>query len=507
MGKNTDKLYITHSEWSSGGFSGSSGKSGSGLTTAVARTVSALPFWTCSISQQPIQKDAGMADIHGNVYDVRNILPYIRKNGVNPVTGEKMTNKDLIKLRIEVNNEGKYIDPMSFKEFQTLSKVVLIKPSGRVYFEDTVKEHNIQAKYMKDLVSDEDFTKADIIRLQGGVGISTKANQQPNGQSAAKSAAPSDRKSTSNVKGNGSILKTSEPSTSRITNKVITTSKPHSMLTTHHMASSLTSTAMDPSTKSTFTDIPIEKLLKQKKFLEPGYASIETSLGTLNIELYPKYSPKAVYNFVELAKQGYYNGIKFHRNIKHFMIQTGDPTGTGSGGRSAFPEGKPFADETNTPLKHDERGILSMANKGKNTNTSQFFITYRRTPHLDGKHTVFGKVVGGLSVLDDLERVPVTTNDVPTRTITMDSVKILVDPFAKGLYDEDQKPTETKQPSDDLDDTPWLQKKSLTADGSPVIGKYLKRAPATGAAPTPNDDESRRKRVKTNIANSSFAGW
>jgi peptidyl-prolyl cis-trans isomerase B (cyclophilin B) len=128
-------------------------------------------------------------------------------------------------------------------------------------------------------------------------------------------------------------------------------------------------------------------------------ASIATNRGTIEIELYPQHAPQTVNNFVFLAGEGFYDGVTFHRVIADFMIQTGDPTGTGRGG-----PGYRFADECKgNPLKH-ERGVMSMANAGPNTNGSQFFITHVATPHLNGKHTVFGKVVSGQDVVDAIEQ-------------------------------------------------------------------------------------------------------
>ena len=127
--------------------------------------------------------------------------------------------------------------------------------------------------------------------------------------------------------------------------------------------------------------------------------SIETEQGTIELELYPEYAPKTVNNFVFLAKQGFYNGVTFHRVISNFMIQGGDPTGSGAGG-----PGYRFEDEfSGNPLKH-ERGVISMANAGPNTNGSQFFITHGPQPHLDGRHTVFGKVTSGLDVVDSVRQ-------------------------------------------------------------------------------------------------------
>jgi cyclophilin family peptidyl-prolyl cis-trans isomerase len=123
-------------------------------------------------------------------------------------------------------------------------------------------------------------------------------------------------------------------------------------------------------------------------------ATIKTDVGDMVIALYAKNAPKTVNNFVFLAGEGYYNGVIFHRVIPNFMAQGGDPTGTGRGG-----PGYSFEDEFHPDLKHDEPGILSMANAGPNTNGSQFFITHVATPHLDNRHSVFGKVEEGLDVL------------------------------------------------------------------------------------------------------------
>lgn len=123
--------------------------------------------------------------------------------------------------------------------------------------------------------------------------------------------------------------------------------------------------------------------------------SMETDKGTIELELYPQYAPKTVNNFVFLAGEGFYDGVTFHRVIDNFVIQGGDPTGTGRGG-----PGYRFEDEfTGNPLRH-ETGSLSMANAGPNTNGSQFFITHSPQPHLDNNHTVFGKVVSGQDVVN-----------------------------------------------------------------------------------------------------------
>ena len=123
-------------------------------------------------------------------------------------------------------------------------------------------------------------------------------------------------------------------------------------------------------------------------------AHMETDKGTMVIELFADKTPMTVNNFVFLSREGFYDGVIFHRVIDNFMVQGGDPTGTGRGG-----PGYKFGDEFNSSLKHDKQGILSMANAGPGTNGSQFFITHGPTPHLNGRHTVFGQVVEGLDVL------------------------------------------------------------------------------------------------------------
>jgi peptidyl-prolyl cis-trans isomerase B (cyclophilin B) len=128
-------------------------------------------------------------------------------------------------------------------------------------------------------------------------------------------------------------------------------------------------------------------------------ATIETSRGTIKVQLFADKTPKTVKNFEDLATKGFYNGLKFHRVIADFMVQTGCPKGTGTGDA-----GYKFADEFHPDLKHSGPGILSMANSGPNTNGSQFFITHVATPWLDGKHSVFGKVLVGQDVVDAIKQ-------------------------------------------------------------------------------------------------------
>ena len=128
--------------------------------------------------------------------------------------------------------------------------------------------------------------------------------------------------------------------------------------------------------------------------------TLETDKGSIELALHPEHAPQTVNNFVFLAREGFYDDTTFHRVIDDFMIQGGDPTGTGTGG-----PGYTFDDEVeDNPLRHDRAGVLSMANAGPDTNGSQFFITLDAQPHLDGKHTVFGEVVEGQDVVEKIEQ-------------------------------------------------------------------------------------------------------
>ncbi|KAJ8301624.1 hypothetical protein KUTeg_020611 [Tegillarca granosa] len=155
----------------------------------------------------------------------------------------------------------------------------------------------------------------------------------------------------------------------------------------------------------------------QKQVWEPKYVTLQTSHGTINLELFWKKAPKTCYNFAKLASSGYYNDTIIHRVIPKFMIQGGDPTGTGKGGQSIY--GNAFCDEFCEDLKHNGPGILSMANSGPNTNGSQFFVTLEPTPWLDGKHTVFGRVTReeGLSVVYKIGSVKTDRNNKPLQIV------------------------------------------------------------------------------------------
>jgi len=148
-------------------------------------------------------------------------------------------------------------------------------------------------------------------------------------------------------------------------------------------------------------------------------ASFKTNHGSFEVELFEDRAPKTTKNFITLAEDGFYDGVVFHRVIGGFMVQGGDPTGTGRGG-----PGHTIDDEFGPGLAHDSEGILSMANAGPNTGGSQFFITLAGTPWLDGKHAIFGKVVSGMDVVQAIGSVKTGPGDRPVEPVTMESVLI-----------------------------------------------------------------------------------
>ncbi|EGX53839.1 hypothetical protein AOL_s00004g498 [Orbilia oligospora ATCC 24927] len=539
MGKGTDKLYITQSEWSSTDSHGASRGARTGKSDDA--TFRRLPFNYCALSLQPYEHPVCTAT--GVVFDLINILPWLKKHGTNPVDGSKLESKDLIKMHMSKNTDDEYWDPIASKIFTNNTHIVVIKTSGNVYAYETVEKFNIKAKFWRDLQTDEEFTRKDVITIQdpqnlagrdmsnfkylkdgtstltdeqeaeranplndinlGNIGSSAKvlaakaavakarearAVQQAQGQSKAGSSG------TSGSKGKAVASMPAKPA------------MPYNAAkhTTGKAAASFTSTGVSVHTAADRALLTEEEfMLKPKVVKIKGYARVSTNLGNLNVELHTEWAPKAVYNFIKLAEKGYYNDTVFHRNIRNFMIQGGDPTGTGRGGTSYW--GKNFDDEVQGPHTHDARGVLSMANKGKNTNGSQFYILYRPQAHLDRKHTVFGKVVGGLDVLDRMETTPVDSSDRPTKEIKIEEIVVFVNPFEEFQRERIQKEEDEKTAEEvkraggtEDDKTTWTGKRLRTAGdgqsgksgtGGLGVGKYLAAAKASASKAAVEEDE------------------
>lgn len=324
--------------------------------------------------------------------------------------GTPLKTSDLIKLKIAKNEADEYIDPVTYKVLTDNTHIVALRNTGNVFAFDTVERLNIKGKLWRDLVTDEEFGRKDIITLQDPQNVESRnlssfsylkdgesgltdeqareredpannVNANALGSSAkiikakeavAKSRAERAQQADSAAGSNGVVKSGVRPQAQRTASNQPAKQIPFNAAkhTTGLAAASFTSTGVTPHTSADLALLSDEEyMLKRGRVKGKGYARISTTSGNLNLELHTEYAPKAVWNFLQLAKKGYYNDVAFHRNIKGFMVQGGDPTGTGRGGESIW--GKYFSDEFEGPLKHDSRGTLSMANKGKNTNSSQ----------------------------------------------------------------------------------------------------------------------------------------
>ncbi|KAB2051917.1 hypothetical protein ES319_A12G085100v1 [Gossypium barbadense] len=525
MGKkqhSKDRMFITKTEWAT---------EWGGAKSKENRTpFKRLPFYCCALTFTPFELPVCTKD--GSVFDLMNVVPYIRKYGKHPVTGAPLKQEDLINLTFHKNSEGEYHCPVLNKVFTEYTHIVAVKTSGNVFCYEAIKELNIKTKNWKELLIDEPFTKEDIITIQnpnaldskvtldfdhvknslkvddeelrklssdptyninvvgdikqmlaelgtdkakqaallGGGGA--KAQNERAAALAAILAARSRIKEDSKADANGesksqpvfSIVDaasasvhgrsaaaakaaSSDKTAARIAMHMAGERAPvnakmvKSHFTTCAASRSFTSTSYDPVTKNEFEYVKVEKNPKKK--------------GYLHCDI----TPRTCENFLTFCDQGYYNGVAFHRNIRNFMIQGGDPTGTGRGGESIW--GKPFNDELNSKLLHSRRGVVSMANSGPHTNGSQFFILYKSANHLNFKHTVFGGVVGGLTTLSAMEKVPVDDNDKPLEEIKIISVTVFVNPYLEPDEEEEQC-------------NPGTGTAESGAVGSGGVGKYLK---------------------------------
>jgi len=439
----------------------------------------ALPFDCCALSMSPYEDP--VCTKTGALYDLLNIVPYIKKHRQCPVTGQPLGGKDLIRLTMSKNGEGKWQCPILCKPFAVNTHVVAIRPTGNVFSYEAVKELNLKTKTYTDLIDGTPFDPAaDIITLQNPKNPAAVALRSPvkfhhisssapvsaasGGAPAASAAASSsqdDRVGASGVRANAAIKRVLEGVAAASDDIAAKAKKARAMVqatgaaeraehakilqalgmtgtangtaSTGAMAASFTSSAQGPITQQELAQLTDGELrearwraaaaLKKKAYVAINIAGF----GSLNLQLHVDRAPATCDNFLTLAARGYYNGVSFHRLIPKFMLQGGDPSGKGTGGECAW--GGKFEDEFEPTLVHEGRGVLSMANAGPGTNGSQFFVTFASAPHLNNKHSVFGQVVGGMAVLDEVERVPTNDSSRPRRALKIESVTIFENPL------------------------------------------------------------------------------
>ena len=583
MGKKSarkDRAYVTATEWRD------EGGGHRGRLQGVGVQFKRLPFHCCAITFQPFEDP--VCAPNGTIMDIINAVPYITKHKRHPVTGEPLELKDLTRLHFHKNADGEYACPVLNKVFNENTHIVAIKTTGNVYCWEAVDELCLKPKNMRDLQTDQPFTRKDIIHLQDPLNLAGKnlaefdhvkhgrvleeeeereareadpmfginANAMApdtqralaalnseeaaqaftaggGGKKAQAERALAEAKAKSRggeettaagggvSKGSGGSALTAEgdprlKSAPRDPHAVVSfkpgahtwnsdvqaqggkldlnagraVPTPYSAkwieghISTGAASKSFTSTVMPVSTKNERIMI-LQELRPNKK----GYLRLHTSLGDINIELHCDLAPKTCENFMALAEGGYYTGTTFHRSIKNFMIQGGDPTGSGKGGSSIY--GPTFEDEISPKVLHDGRGVLSMANSGKNTNGSQFFILYKSAPHLNYKHSVFGKVVGGFEVLSLMEKMPTDDEDRPIDEIKITGATVFVNPY-KDMIEEERKKEEFEKKKKDRKEhgivaaedlgawfsDPGAAKRGTASSGG--VGKYLKLPSASG---------------------------
>uniref|UniRef100_A0A8C3G3W9 RING-type E3 ubiquitin-protein ligase PPIL2 n=1 Tax=Cyclopterus lumpus TaxID=8103 RepID=A0A8C3G3W9_CYCLU len=400
-----------------------------------------LPFDHCSLSLQPFEYP--VCTDEGVVFDLLSIMPWIKRYGTNPISGEVSIHTARFSFL-----PGKYHCPVLYNIFTNNSHFVAIKVTGNVFSHEAVEQLNIKTKSFKDLLSDEPFARKDIIVLQDPTNLDKfNVSNFFHVRNNLKVLDPDEEKAklhpayhlkTTNLetretlaelykdyKGDPLLASTMKESAAKKTDKL---NAAH--YSTGRVSASFTSTAMTPATTQVAEAIA-DDTVRYRYVKKKGYVRLLTNKGDLNVELHCDKVPKAGENFIRLCKKGYYDGTVFHRSIRNFMIQGGDPTGTGTGGESFW--GKPFKDEFKPNLSHTGRGVLSMANSGPNTNKSQFFITFRSCIYLDRKHTVFGRIVGGFEALTAMENVESDPkSDKPKSEIKIITATVFVDPYEEA---------------------------------------------------------------------------
>uniref|UniRef100_A0AC35TT50 RING-type E3 ubiquitin transferase n=1 Tax=Rhabditophanes sp. KR3021 TaxID=114890 RepID=A0AC35TT50_9BILA len=434
-----DKLYLTTKEWkdSFGGNKDTFPRSEKGVFRR-------LPFTHCSLTLVPYEKPCCSKD--GYLFDYDAIIKHLEKKRIHPCTGKKMTFEDIIELHFAKNKHGKEWCPINLREFGETSYIVAIGTTGNVYSKEAVDELNLKINNLKDLTTEVPFQRKDIIVLQDPTNLAkfnlelyyhVKDDEKLKaelGEEKEKLNKPEYYQNCLPVEAKISLalLEKEFVKKETVKPKQVYQDKFNSAhYSEGKMSAGFTSTACDPVTQNKAAVLEHDHV-KYSRVVKNGYVRILTNYGTLNLELFCKAAPMACENFLKHCEDGYFNNTIFHRVIKNFMMQGGDPTGTGKGGESIW--GKTFKDEIggDNGYIHDSRGFLSMANHGSNTNKSQFFITFRPCAHLNGKHTIFGKVVGGLTTLDAIEAVETDTMDKPIKQVQFISVEVFGNPIAEA---------------------------------------------------------------------------
>jgi peptidyl-prolyl cis-trans isomerase-like 2 len=458
-------------------------RSGTGGAAALAAGAvqRSLPFGHCSLTLLPIA-DTPVCNRDGIMYENSSIMPFVMRHKVDPVSGRPLKTSDLITLHIDVDEEsGTWQCPVLTKHLTSHTKVVaVLQPDGKqanVYSFQAYHELNVKPKSYVDLTTSEPFNpKTDVIVLNDPenehwmqshramdafyhirhgkeLGLD-RSQQEENVRHSKTSQRILDQLQQEQAKKQKALNESSAATSSAETNptnklQILASDVLGVEYTTGKASTSLTSTAMPSHSAAhgasdrrfaTNEELLMSQMKAMRGLKKKGYVRMHVAYtdkegnmeeDALTLELHCDMAPRTCINFLGLCRQGRYDTTLFHRLIPNFMIQGGKASdGTDA---SFWGPDEAFADEFDDRLKHSGQGIVSMANSGPGTNKQQFFVTFKSCPHLDRKHSVFGRVVGAdtddsVRVLQKWQSCPVDAKDRPKRPIRIVRTEVLVDP-------------------------------------------------------------------------------
>jgi peptidyl-prolyl cis-trans isomerase-like 2 len=449
-------------------------RSGTSAASSSGTIQRRLPFSHCALSLTPYESP--VCNREGIVFENSTLLPFVMTHKTDPVSGQPMTTLDVITLNMDQDQEGRWQCPVLTKPFADHTKIVaILQPGGNdanVYSFEAYQELNVKAKNYEDLISGTKFNKkTDVLVLNdpddedlnqrrdinrfyhvlhareleqkkktSGVAsdvryslTATRVMEQLKKNKAEQEEKATDReliaKKQSEEDESPELQLTSLVVDGKSV-KILATDVTGVKLTSGKVASSFTSTSEDVAhdnveREATREEVLLAQFRVMRKLKKKGLVLMRTTIGDLTLELHCDIVPRTCTNFLGLCRAGKYNDTTFHRLIKSFMIQ-GGKANDGTLDESFW--GGAFEDEFDDRLKHTGGGILSMANAGANTNNRQFFVTFKSCGHLDRKHSVFGRVVGGTDVLRELDLIQTDGKDRPKVVIKIVATEILEDP-------------------------------------------------------------------------------
>jgi peptidyl-prolyl cis-trans isomerase-like protein 2 len=505
-----------------------------------------LPFSHCALSLQPFTQ-AVCNPQTGILFESSVILPFVLQWKRDPCTGKALLSTDLVTLHMEQNETGQWECPILNKAFTDHVKVVAIRQKSKpqeayVYSFQAYQTLNLKPRNFTDLMTGEAFhPKQDVIvlhdpekpqlSLQDFYHIRHADEFKDSNSSAAngiRHSATSSRILAKLDQGKKTMAASEAVTTAAAASKRLleaTKNKEHIplaqdvtgvALTTSAGAASFTSTDVQVNTSSTARLATAEEILAAqcrmlKSLKENAYVRLVTNMGALVLEIHCGMVPRTAMNFLGLCEADRYDKSSFHRLIPGFMVQGGKAP-AGKPDTSLW--GEPFVDEFDDRLKHTGRGIVAMANAGANTNKQQFYITLAACSHLDRKHSVFGTVVKGMEVLDEIEKLGKDAKDRPVTKVEIISTEVLASPVDKALALEKKRIQKLVRARDlkkaVISGTEPASKKPKTETNSgskdaPSIGRYLKDRMAASEKKATTSSRLPAPPKKTSFGN--FSGW